>query len=112
MVNIRDVRSSPKVSAKRLRAGRIRQGAASLSPAPAEPQIRLAGDVYELRPRCGKPSCACARSDEKRHRRWVLSYTVEGEKRMRVVPLEHLAEWRVGQPTPASSGDGAPRWPR
>jgi hypothetical protein len=58
------------------------------------PQILLRGTVYELRTRCGKPACACAQSDEKRHRRWVLSYTVEGKKRMRVVPLEHLAEWR------------------
>ena len=42
-----------------------------------------------------KSSCACAGDDEeKRHRRWVLSYTVEGQKRMRVVPVERLDEWR------------------
>ena len=54
----------------------------------------MRGTVYKLRTRCGKSSCACAGSDEKRHRRWVLSYTVKGQKRMRVVPLERLDEWR------------------
>jgi hypothetical protein len=57
-------------------------------------QVLLRGTLYELSTRCGKPTCACAASDEKRHRRWVLSYTVEGKKRMRVVPLARLAEWR------------------
>jgi hypothetical protein len=89
------VRSSPKVSASRQRATRIAKELRRVLQPLLHAQILLRGTVYELRPRCGKPSCACAGDDdEKRHRRWVLSYTVRGEKRMRVVPLERLAEWR------------------
>jgi len=88
------MRSSPKVSASRQRAGRIAKELRRVLMPLLSPQILLRGTVYELRPRCGKPSCACASSEEKRHRRWVLSYTVAGQKRMRVVPLERLAEWR------------------
>jgi hypothetical protein len=53
----------------------------------------LHGSVYELQTRCGKPSCACA-GEKKRHKRWVLSDSQEGRKRLRVVPLDQLAHWR------------------
>jgi hypothetical protein len=88
------VRSSSKVSAGRQRAVRIAKELLHVLKPLLRAQTLLRGTVYELRTRCGKPSCACAGNDEKRHRRWVLSYTVEGEKRMRVVPLKRLAEWR------------------
>jgi hypothetical protein len=88
------VRSSPRVSASRQRAAGIAKGLRQAVQPLLHPQTLLRGTVYELRTRCGKSSCACARSNEKRHRRWVLSYTVEGQKRMRVVPLNRLAEWR------------------
>jgi hypothetical protein len=58
-------------------------------------QSFLPGSVYELKTRCGKLNCACARSDGARHRRWVLSHTPEdGRKRLRVVPEEHYENWR------------------
>ena len=88
------MRSSPEVSASRQRAGRIARDLRRVLQPLLRAQIILRGTVYELRPRCGKPSCACAGDDERRHRRWVLSYTVDGKKRMRVVPLDRLAEWR------------------
>ena len=89
------MRSSSKVSASRQRAARIAKDLLRVLQPLLRAQILLRGTVYELRPRCGKSSCACAGDDEeKRHRRWVLSYTVEGQKRMRVVPLERLADWR------------------
>jgi len=88
------VRSSPKVSASRQRAARIVKELRHVLQPLLDAQILLRGTVYELRTRCGKPSCACAGSNEKRHCRWVLSYTVKGQKRMRVVPLDRLAEWR------------------
>jgi hypothetical protein len=88
------VRSSAKVSASRQRAGRlVRELRQAVQPLLRQ-QVLLRGTVYELRTRCGKSSCACSRRDEKRHRRWVLSYTVDGRKRMRVVPLNRLADWR------------------
>ena len=88
------MRSSPKVSASRQRAGRLGKDLRRVLQPLLRHQVFLRGTLYELRTRCGKPTCACAASDEKRHRRWVLSYTVEGKKRMRVVPLARLAEWR------------------
>lgn len=88
------MRSSAKVSASRQRAGRIVKDLHRVLQPLLRAQIILRGTVYELRTRCGKAACACADNDERRHGRWVLSYTVEGEKRMRVVPLARLAEWR------------------
>ena len=55
-------------------------------------QFFLHGTVYELQTRCGKPSCACA--GEKRHKRWVLSDSRDGRKRMRVAPPDQLDHWR------------------
>lgn len=55
-------------------------------------RVFLRGSVYELQTRCGKPSCACRRGE--RHRRWVLSESLQGRKRLRVVPLARLEAWR------------------
>lgn len=54
----------------------------------------LRGTVYELRRRCGKPSCACA-GDGPPHCSWVLSSSEQGRTRLRVVPKGSLAEWRL-----------------
>ena len=59
---------------------------------PADPVLR--GTVYELRRRCGKPTCACASGDAP-HRTWVLSWSEHGRTRLRVVPKGSLAEWRL-----------------
>lgn len=55
-------------------------------------RVFLRGSVYELQTRCGKPTCACRRGA--RHRRWVLSESLQGRKRLRVVPLALLEPWR------------------
>jgi hypothetical protein len=56
------------------------------------PKVFLRGSVYELRTRCGKPACVCQRG--KLHRRWVRSESVEGAKRLRVVPRGEEERWR------------------
>lgn len=54
----------------------------------------LRGTVYELRRRCGKPSCACA-ADGPPHNSWVLSWSEQGRTRLRVVPTGWLVQWRL-----------------
>jgi len=55
-------------------------------------RVFLRGSVYELRTRCGKSNCACLRGEL--HRRWVLSESREGRKRLRVVPRGKEEQWR------------------
>ena len=52
----------------------------------------LRGSVYELKTRCGKDSCVCQRGQP--HRRWVLSESVQGRKRLRVLPQARMELWR------------------
>jgi len=58
----------------------------------------LKGSVYELKTRCGKPSCHCASPDGPRHSSTVLSWSERGSTRLRTLPardtahLRHLAE--------------------
>jgi hypothetical protein len=51
----------------------------------------LRGSVYELKTRCGKPSCQCLRGEL--HRRWVLSESVGGRKQLRVLPRDQEELW-------------------
>lgn len=87
--------SSREVSASRQRLGLFAKDLRLLLRSLLRHQTLLGGTLYELRTRCGKAACACAGDDDKRHRRWVLSYTVEGKKKMRVVPLDRLAQWHT-----------------
>jgi len=50
------------------------------------------GSVYELRRKCGKPSCACARGAP--HVSPVLSRSEAGRTRLRSIPPERLAALR------------------
>ena len=52
----------------------------------------LRGSVYELKTRCGKASCVCMRGQL--HRRWVLTESVGGRKRLRVLPQDEMELWR------------------
>jgi hypothetical protein len=54
-------------------------------------QTFLRGSVYELKTRCGKPSCVCTRGEP--HRRWVLTESVAGKKRLRVLPRDQEELW-------------------
>jgi hypothetical protein len=58
----------------------------------------LKGSVYELRTRCGKPGCHCARPEGPLHTSIVLSWSERGRTRLRPLPpgerarLRHLTE--------------------
>jgi hypothetical protein len=51
----------------------------------------MAASVYELRRKCGKPTCRCA-SGTDRHSCMVISWTARGRKRLRSIPKEQQAE--------------------
>ena len=44
------------------------------------------GSVYDLRTRCGKPSCHCASDQGPRHTSTVLSWSEHGQTRLRALP--------------------------
>jgi hypothetical protein len=48
-------------------------------------QPMMTGSIYELRRKCGKPSCRCAQGVEL-HSSTVISWTSKGRKRLRTVP--------------------------
>jgi len=52
------------------------------------PVIR--GTVYELKRRCGKPGCKCARGEL--HTRMVVSASEKGKTRLQVIPHGSLVE--------------------
>jgi hypothetical protein len=50
----------------------------------------IKGTVYELRRRCGKPGCKCAKGQL--HARMVVSASEKGKTRLRVIPRGFLLE--------------------
>ena len=50
----------------------------------------MKGTVYELRRKCGKPGCKCARGEL--HTRMVLSASEGGKTRLQVIPHGSLGE--------------------
>jgi len=50
----------------------------------------IKGTVYELRRRCGKPGCRCAKGQL--HARMVVSASEKGKTRLRVIPRGFLVE--------------------
>ena len=50
----------------------------------------IKGTVYELRRRCGKPGCRCAKGEL--HARMVVSATEGGKTRLQVIPKGFLVE--------------------
>lgn len=50
----------------------------------------MKGSVYELRRRCGKPGCKCARGEM--HARMVVSASEGGKTRLQVIPRGFLVE--------------------
>ena len=50
----------------------------------------IKGSVYELKRRCGKPGCKCARGEL--HTRMVVSASEKGKTRLRVIPRGFLVE--------------------
>ncbi len=54
----------------------------------------LKGSVYELKTRCGKPSCHCAAPQGPLHSTPVLSWSQAGQTRLRSLSASDLARWR------------------
>jgi len=50
----------------------------------------IKGSVYELKRKCGKPGCKCARGEL--HRRMVVSASEKGKTVLRVIPKGFLVE--------------------
>ena len=54
----------------------------------------LRGSLYELKTRCGKPSCHCASPEGPLHSSTVLSWSQAGKTRLRSVSPENRAPLR------------------
>ena len=54
----------------------------------------LKGSLYELKTRCGKPSCHCASRQGPPHSTTVLSWSEAGRTRLRAVSPKDRARWR------------------
>ncbi len=54
----------------------------------------LKGSVYELKTRCGKPSCHCASAEGPLHAAPVLSWSHSGKTRLRSIPQREDARLR------------------
>src|SRR5690606_4527616 len=52
------------------------------------PQDGLPGSLALTHRRCGKPSCRCADPAEKGHPQWLLTFMVDGRKRVESVPAD------------------------
>ena len=52
------------------------------------------GSVYDLRTRCGKPSCHCASDQGPLHISPVISWSEHGKTRLRTLPSGELAHFR------------------
>ena len=58
------------------------------------PRQLLKGSVYELKTRCGKPSCHCAAPQGPLHSTQVLSWSDAGKTRLRSLSASELTRWR------------------
>jgi hypothetical protein len=52
------------------------------------------GSVYDLRTRCGKPSCHCASDEGPLHTSPVISWSEHGKTRLRTLPADQLPHFR------------------
>jgi hypothetical protein len=52
------------------------------------------GSVYDLRTRCGKPSCHCASDEGPLHTATVISWSEHGKSRLRTLPPGELSHFR------------------
>ena len=83
------------------RASRLRQALKALlddyqrqldSMLPLRQLVR--GSVYDLRTRCGKPSCHCASDQGPLHTSTVISWSEHAKTRLRTLPPGELAHFR------------------
>jgi hypothetical protein len=81
------------IPGKRVRgpeASRLRQRKAAALGRFALPLEGLAGSLALIHRRCGKANCHCAEGQG--HEQWLLTFQVEGKKRVAAVPLEWVEE--------------------
>lgn len=52
------------------------------------------GSVYDLRTRCGKPSCHCASEQGPLHTATVISWSEHGKTRLRTLPPGEFSHFR------------------
>jgi hypothetical protein len=52
------------------------------------------GSVYDLRTRCGKPSCHCASAEGPLHTYPVISWSEHGKTRLRPLPPGEISRFR------------------
>jgi len=52
------------------------------------------GSIYDLRTRCGKPSCHCASDQGPLHTSTVISWSEHGKTRLRTLPPGELPHFR------------------
>ena len=88
-----------QASTQRRRFSRLRQALLQLAgELPQLVKLVLAdravikGSVYEIKRRCGKPGCKCARGEL--HKAMVLSTSEQGRTKLRVIPRGRLTDVR------------------
>lgn len=74
-------------------ASRLRQRKYELLRRFRIPEHALPGSLALTHTRCGKPTCRCATS-EQGHPKWLLTFMVDGKKRVETIPAELLEEIR------------------
>jgi len=74
------------------RAARLRQRKYGLVRRFNIPADLLPGSLSVTRSRCGKPTCHCATGEG--HEGWVLTFMVDGKKRVERIPQEWVEDVR------------------
>ncbi len=82
----------PRMSRLRLALLRLRDEAVRLLEVFLAREPLLRGSVYELRRKCGRPSCHCAEGEP--HATWVLATSGPRGRRLRTLPPSRLPEVR------------------
>jgi len=80
-----------RASRQRQLLGQLRDRHQQLVDELLEVRQLVKGSVYELRTRCGKPTCHCAAPDGARHLTPVLSWSDRGHTRLRSLSSKDLA---------------------
>ena len=74
------------------RAAKMRQRKFELARKFRIPADLLPGSLSLTRSRCGKPSCRCAAGEA--HEGWMLTFMVDGKKRVERIPQDWVEEVR------------------
>lgn len=85
---------SERASRQRQLLGELQDQRRQLVETLLEVRELLKGSVYELKTRCGKPSCHCAAPDGARHITPALSWSDQGKTRLRSLPAREVDRTR------------------